>query len=89
MKGVLVNLMSQKAEVKYDPAYLMPNQIANRISELGYEATVLESETSGQNTVDLLVRPEISIERNTFFFATLNMQSELNYKSRSVRIVTK
>ena len=48
--------MSQKAEVKYDPAYLMPNQIANRISELGYEATVLESETSGQHTVDLLVK---------------------------------
>ena len=85
---MLVNLMSQKAEVKYDPAYLMPNQIANRISELGYEATVLESETSGQNTVDLLVRPEISIERNPFFCDT-NMQSELNYKSRSVRIVTK
>ena len=53
---MLVNLMSQKAEVKYDPAYLMPNQIANRISELGYEATVLESETSGQHTVDLLVK---------------------------------
>ena len=70
VKGVLVNLMSQKAEVKYDPAYLMPNQIANRISELGYEATVLESETSGQNTVDLLVRPEISIERNPFFCDT-------------------
>ena len=65
MKGVLVNLMSQKAEVKYDPTYLMPNQIANRISELGYEATVFESETSGQNTVDLVVRPETSIERYT------------------------
>ena len=47
--------MSQKAEVKYDPAYLIPSQIGQRISELGYTATQLESETAGQHTVELVV----------------------------------
>ena len=48
--------MAQKAEVKYDPAYLMASQIANRITELGYPATLLENETTGQGSVELSVR---------------------------------
>ena len=55
VKTVLVSLMAQKAEVKFDPAYIMPSQIANRISELGYSTTVMENETAGQNTVELKV----------------------------------
>ena len=53
---MLVALMAQKAEVKYDPAYLMASQIANRITELGYPATLLENETTGQGSVELSVR---------------------------------
>ena len=45
--------MAQKAEIKYDPAYIMPSQIANRITALGYPATVLERETDGQNVVEI------------------------------------
>ena len=48
--------MAQKAEVKYDPAYIMPSQIANRLTEMGYNSTVLESETAGQGIVELQVR---------------------------------
>jgi len=50
---VLVNLMAGKAEVKYDPAYIMPSQIATQVSELGYASTVLETENAGQASIDL------------------------------------
>ena len=50
--------MAQKAEVKYDPAYIMPLQIANHITAIGYEALVLEDEVYGQNTVEVYVSIE-------------------------------
>ena len=56
VKGVLVSLMAQKAEVKYDASYVLASQIANKVTDLGFNATVLESETAGQGTVDLLVK---------------------------------
>jgi len=52
---VLVALMAEKAEVKYDPAYIMPSQIANHLTAIGYEATVLDDEVHGQNTVEVHV----------------------------------
>ena len=55
INSILVNLMAQKGEVKYDPAYLMPSQIANKISELGYPAEEIEMETAGQGTIELAV----------------------------------
>ena len=56
MKGVLVALIAQKAEVKYDPAYIIPSQIGNRINELGFGATQIETEVVGQGTVELRVK---------------------------------
>ncbi|XP_076344880.1 copper-transporting ATPase 1 isoform X1 [Tachypleus tridentatus] len=50
---VLVALMAQKAEVKFDPAYIMPSQIANAISELGYSASVIEDVSSAQGELEL------------------------------------
>lgn len=47
--------MAQKAEVKYDPAYILPSTIANKINNLGFTATVLETETAGQASVELQV----------------------------------
>jgi len=55
IQSVLVSLLAQKAEVKFDPAYLIPSQIANKIMELGYNATVMETETAGQNTIEISV----------------------------------
>lgn len=52
---MLVSLLAQKAEVKFDPAYLIPSQIANKIMELGYNAVVMETETAGQNTIEISV----------------------------------
>ncbi|CAH1777961.1 unnamed protein product [Owenia fusiformis] len=51
--NVLVALMAQKAEVRYDPAYILPSRIANKVIELGFNATVLDTETVGQGTVEL------------------------------------
>ncbi|XP_013785510.1 copper-transporting ATPase 2-like [Limulus polyphemus] len=50
---VLVALMAQKAEVKFDPAYIMPSQIANAITELGYMSSVIEDVSSGQGELEL------------------------------------
>lgn len=55
VKNVLVALMSQKAEVKYDPAYILPSQIGNKICALGFGATLLESESLGQSAVEIIV----------------------------------
>jgi len=55
VKTVLVALMAQKAEVKYDPAYIMPSQIASHVMAIGYEATVLEDEQHGHNTIEVYV----------------------------------
>ena len=55
IKNVLVALMAQKAEIKYDPEYILSNQIANKVNDLGFHATVMESESLGKGTVELLV----------------------------------
>ena len=47
--------MAQKAEVKYDTAYILPSQIASEINNLGFVASVIESETVGNGTCELTV----------------------------------
>lgn len=53
--NVLVALMAAKAEVEYDPSRVLPSQIANSISELGFPSTIIEDE-SGAGTVELEVK---------------------------------
>ncbi len=53
--GVLVALLSQKAEVKYDAAYIMPQQIANIVTELGYPSKVEESQQNNEGDVELRI----------------------------------
>lgn len=71
--------MAQKAEVKYDPAYLLPSQIAAKISSLGFEATVLENEGFGHGVVELLVCTNKSLNENTPWDLILEM---LNAESK-------
>ena len=52
---MLVALMAQKAEVKYDPAYILPSQIATEINNLGFVAVVMESESAGHGVCELMV----------------------------------
>jgi hypothetical protein len=47
--------MAEKAEVRYDPAYIMPSQIASKVTALGYMASVLEGEQDGRASVEVQV----------------------------------
>ena len=53
---MLVALLAQRAEVKYDPAYLLPAEIAGLISNLGFQAEVLETVARGMEVIDVNVR---------------------------------
>lgn len=55
VKKVLVSLMASRAEITYDGAYVLPGQIANKIEELGFTASVDDSESKGQGVVELLI----------------------------------
>ncbi|XP_041357192.1 copper-transporting ATPase 1-like [Gigantopelta aegis] len=55
IQSVLVALMAQKAEVKYDPAYILPSQIASAINELGFRASVMEVDGAGEATIELTI----------------------------------
>ncbi|KAG8194102.1 hypothetical protein JTE90_003043 [Oedothorax gibbosus] len=50
---ILVGLMAQKAEVKYDAEYIMPSNIASAISDLGYPSTVLDDTSTEYGEVNL------------------------------------
>ncbi|XP_041356839.1 LOW QUALITY PROTEIN: copper-transporting ATPase 1-like [Gigantopelta aegis] len=56
IQSVLVALMAQKAEVKYDPAYILPSQIASAINELGFRASVMEVDGAGEATIELTIK---------------------------------
>ncbi|CAF1034536.1 unnamed protein product, partial [Didymodactylos carnosus] len=51
--SVLVALLPQKAEIKYNPEYIIPSQIAHLINELGFRAEVLELVERGMDIIDL------------------------------------
>lgn len=48
--------MAAKAEVRYDPSMVLPEQVAASISELGFPTSVMEESGAGQGEVDLEVR---------------------------------
>ncbi|CAL1267350.1 unnamed protein product [Larinioides sclopetarius] len=50
---VLVGLMAQKAEVKYDPAYVLPSNIAAAITDLGYPSSVLDDASTEYGELNL------------------------------------
>ena len=56
IKGVQVALLTERAEVKFDPEYLIPSQICNIISDLGFGAKLLEGhENSTVGVVELYI----------------------------------
>ena len=54
IQSVLVGLLAQKGEVKYDPTQISPEQIAAEITVIGYEADVIGGDDENAE-VDLLV----------------------------------
>ena len=53
VRGVLVGLMAGKAEVEFDGSEIAPTQIAQRITDLGYPAVVLETGEKGTAVLHL------------------------------------
>lgn len=48
--------MAAKAEVSYDPASILPQQIANSITDLGFQSEVIEDHSSANGEVEITVR---------------------------------
>lgn len=48
--------MAAKAEVRYDPSMVLPEQVAASITELGFPTSVMEESGAGQGEVDLQVK---------------------------------
>jgi Cu+-exporting ATPase len=65
---VLVALLSQRAEVKYDPSYILPSQIAGFINNLGFQAEILETAARGMETIDINVRFILILNKILFLF---------------------
>uniref|UniRef100_A0A8C5VX12 Copper-transporting ATPase 2 n=1 Tax=Microcebus murinus TaxID=30608 RepID=A0A8C5VX12_MICMU len=53
--SVLVALMAGKAEVKYDPEVIQPLQIAQLVTDQGFEATVMEDYAGSVGDIELIV----------------------------------
>ncbi|CAF1090663.1 unnamed protein product [Rotaria sordida] len=51
--SVCVALLSHKAEIKYNPEYIIPSQIAYLINELGFRAEILDTMEHGVDFIDL------------------------------------
>ena len=50
--------MAAKAEVEFDASKILPNQIANSITDLGFPASVIDGET-GAGEIELEVRERL------------------------------
>ncbi|TRY73708.1 hypothetical protein TCAL_00918 [Tigriopus californicus] len=53
--NILVALMAAKAEIDYDPAQILPQQIANSITDLGFSSEIIENER-GSGEVELEIK---------------------------------
>lgn len=55
IKSVLVGLLAQKAEVKFDNKKITTDEIVCYVKELGYGCDLMDQSGQGENTVDLIV----------------------------------
>lgn len=63
MHGVLVALLAAKVEIKYDPTVVSPSTLASSITDLGFQATVLDEAGNGDGEVELRVRAIITFSK--------------------------
>lgn len=52
---MLVGLLAQKAEVKYDKERITPNEIVCHLKEMGFGCSPMDKQGQGQNTVEIIV----------------------------------
>lgn len=55
MTSVLVGLLAQKAEVKYDPTKTNPDVISKWIVDLGFESKHMSHNEGAQSRVEIIV----------------------------------
>jgi Cu+-exporting ATPase len=53
IRNVLIALLTEKAEIQYDPDRLVPSQVVLLVEQLGFGAKLIESNTNGISTLDL------------------------------------
>lgn len=53
--SILVALMAAKAEVRYDGSRILPQEVANSISELGFPSSVLDDGGNNEGEVDITI----------------------------------
>jgi Cu+-exporting ATPase len=54
--NVSISLLKEKAEIKYNPEYLIPSQIASIINSAGYSAKILDKDDNSHiETVELFI----------------------------------
>ena len=72
--GVQVSLLTEKAEIKYNPEYLIPSQVSTLISNLGFGAKLLENENNEKNGI---ITVELFIEGMTCSSCVYKVEKEL------------
>lgn len=55
VEKILVALLAAKAEVKFDPLIIQPEEIAASISDLGFPSSVLDDSGSGEGSTEIKV----------------------------------
>lgn len=55
VEKILVALLAAKAEVKFDPQIIQPEEIAASISDLGFPSSVLDDSGSGEGSTEIKV----------------------------------
>ena len=55
IKSVLVGLLAQKAEVKFDKNKITPDEIVCHVKSLGFGCDLMDKVGQGQSTVDIIV----------------------------------
>lgn len=55
IKSVLVGLLAQKAEVKFDKKVITADEIVCHVKGLGYGCDLMDQSGQGEGTVDLIV----------------------------------
>ena len=55
IKSVLVGLMAQRAEVKYDKNSITPDKIVEHVKALGFGCNVMDQVGQGEGCVNIIV----------------------------------
>ena len=81
IKSAVVALLAQKAEVNYDKSVTNVVTIVKHITELGFQATVLEDNAQGFSIVELAVSKFLHESIKSNFHVIMNCFQIIKYLS--------